>query len=237
MPRDRRAPELWTAPGAAPEVPRERAAPTRGVARVCKVAALTLGAALLTSNAIRAFAALTDGQVWLALPSCLLGVCAADFASGLVHWAADTYGSKRTPILGGFIDTFRVHHSDPADITRHDPVEANADVFLLCVPFHGLGLWRLSDGLGLCLLFGLFLASYPTSQLHKWAHLRRRPAWVGALQRSGVLLSPEHHDRHHRGQHSAAYCIATGWLNPLLDGVGFFRALERLLAPLSGRQR
>lgn len=226
---ERRAPELWTAPGTAPAPVRDLAPPTRGVRRAIKLGALLLGVSLLIGTAILAIRALPGRTLWLAIPGCLLGIGAADLVSGVVHWAADTYGDERTPVFGGFIGTFRVHHTDPADITRHDPVEANADVFLFSAPVHCLLLWWLRDGVLLSFLFGLFAASYPTSQLHKWAHLRQRPPLVSALQKAGLLLGPEHHARHHCGEHAAAYCIATGWLNPLLDGVGFFRALERLL--------
>ena len=54
----------------------------------------------------------------------VLGFIAAqfivDFASGMLHWACDTWGKFETPIVGPtLIRAFRMHHVDPQDITKH----------------------------------------------------------------------------------------------------------------------
>lgn len=208
--------------------PQAPAEPSRGLRRLMKVSAVLLGCALLVLSALRAVPALARNPTW-ALILALLGACLADFISGLVHWAADTYGDARTPVFGNFVNTFRVHHSDPRDIARHDAVEANADVFLFSAPVHALLLVFVGNAFVSCFLVGLFCASYPNSQIHKWAHLPQRPRWVTRLQRMRLLLDPERHAGHHTGLHQTNYCITTGWLNPLLDRTRFFRGLEWLL--------
>jgi plasmanylethanolamine desaturase len=222
----RPAPASWHAP----DVQTSLAEPTRGARRALKLLAIGAGSTFLATNGYLVVARLPSGGTGFAVACCVLGLCAADLVSGLVHWAADTYGSAETPIFGGFVGTFRVHHTDQADIARHDVIEANADVFSFSAPVHLATLALVQSPFWLSFAFGLFLASYPSSQLHKWAHLQRRPPFIERLQRWGLLLSPERHALHHAGRHDRGYCITTGWLNALLDRARFFRSLERILA-------
>ena len=175
---------------------------------------------------------------WLLAPA--IGLCAflaADFASGFVHWLADSYGSPTTPVVGPKLVTpFREHHDDPLAITRHDFFEANGDncltTLFVLVPAY---LWLPTNEAAWATALSLFvvllsLSVLLTSLAHGWAHTAHPPRLVRALQRAGLMLSREHHERHHRGDHSTHYCITTGWLNPLLDRTRFFRGAERVLA-------
>jgi len=50
-----------------------------------------------------------------------------DWISGMLHWGADTWGHFKTPIFGPtIIRSFRMHHIDPQDITKHSFAETNA---------------------------------------------------------------------------------------------------------------
>ena len=194
-------------------------------------------AALLTLHtAVAAVVALPTGGAWLALLCCFIGLCLADFVSGLVHWAADTYGSPELPIFGGFVRTFREHHADQVDITRHDFIETNGDVCIFSSPVHLGLLLVVEDAFSLFCVLGVFLGSYTNSQIHKWSHSAERPRLVRAFQRVRGVLSPSHHANHHSGAHRSHYCITTGWMNWVLDGTQFFRGLEWLLSKL-GLQR
>jgi plasmanylethanolamine desaturase len=204
--------------------------------RILEVCALLLSSTLTLTTLVLAVRALPAGGGWLAALSCFGGLCVADFMSGLVHWSADTYGSPTMPVFGGFVRTFREHHADQVDITRHDFIETNGDVSIFSLPSHIALLCVLESPFALFCLLGAFAGSYTNSQIHKWAHLAERPRFVRLLQRTRLFLSPTHHSRHHSGAHVTHYCITTGWMNTLLDGMGFFRKLEWLLLKVGIRR-
>jgi len=174
--------------------------------------------------------------LWLVPTAFLAGYVTADFASGLFHFLADNYGSTRKPFVGPvFIRPFREHHIDPLAITRHDFLEVNGANCAISLPVLLATYLLLPVGANLLTLFlgayvGLFLFGiFLTNQFHSWAHVERPPRLVRALQRAGLILGPEHHQRHHTPPFNTYYCITCGWLNPWLARA---RVWERLHEPL-----
>lgn len=169
----------------------------------------------------------------------LAGVCAADVATGVTHWLFDRCFEEATPVLGpAFVQPFREHHRDPTAIVRHGFLEVSGNNALALCPV----LWActpLAAGFGTAFAETLWLgfalaaiaAAFVTNQIHRWAHAAAVPAPVRWLQRHGWVLSPAHHALHHCGAHDRAYCVTTGWMNPVLDGLGVFRSVERALRP------
>jgi ubiquitin-conjugating enzyme E2 variant len=173
---------------------------------------------------------------WPALcAAALLGVCAADLATGAVHWLFDGFFDERTPILGrAFVQPFREHHRDPAAIARHGLLEVSGNDALALCPLLWLCAAYAGDfgrGFAATLLLAFALAAITAglvaNQVHRWAHAPRAPRGVRWMQRHRWILSPQEHARHHRGAHDRAFCVATGWMNPLLD---------RLVAWAPGKQ-
>lgn len=224
------------AAGLVPPAKRKRSYDYARSHRVLEVCGLTAAAALTFWNAFAAARAMPSDGWWLAALCCFGGLCLADLISGLVHWSADTYGNPQMPVFGGFVRTFREHHADQVDITRHDFIETNGDVCIFSSPVHFALLLWLEHPLALSCVLGLFVGSYTNSQIHKWAHSVERPWLVRACQRARFFLSPAHHSRHHSGPHLTHYCITTGWMNGALDRAGFFRKLEWLLLKLGLRR-
>jgi ubiquitin-conjugating enzyme E2 variant len=166
----------------------------------------------------------------------VLAVLAVDFVSGLVHWAEDTFGRETTPVLGRWIVAPNVrHHLEPAAFVEQGWLASSWDLALAAVVLVALALaggW-LTPG-----VFVFALLGANANQLHKWCHApARAPRSVRLAWRVGLLQGPRHHGLHHRGAMNRAYCVVTPWLNPVLDRIGFWRALERVLVPLTGAPR
>jgi hypothetical protein len=176
--------------------------------------------------------------LWLIALAVPLGIVGGDFISGLVHWAADTYGSEEMPWIGpSLVKPFRLHHIYPRDICTHGLVETTGNVCILAVPALSLSfylMWLMPDSAWLAfsvVCFALMAAAtVATNQFHKWAHQESPSALARWLQRRRLVLEPQHHKRHHTQPFDCNYCITNGWLNPLLNRLKFFRRLEAVIA-------
>jgi ubiquitin-conjugating enzyme E2 variant len=167
------------------------------------------------------------------------GMATADFASGLVHWAADTWGRDDLPVVGRrLLVPFRIHHINPDEFLERPFVETNGDVAFLGVPTIGglLGV-PLDTAWGAALsIFGVGFCGVGmlTNQIHQWAHMPLPPRSVRALQDCRLILRRADHARHHRRPYDGCYCITTGWCNGPLERLGFFRQLERGVTRATG---
>jgi ubiquitin-conjugating enzyme E2 variant len=167
---------------------------------------------------------------WRALPVLLvaapLGWLASDLLSGLLHWAFDSFGSVRTPLLGAaFIRPFREHHDDPRAMTRHDFVETHGASCFAALPFlaltSSLSLETMASLLTQAFLLSVALGALATNQCHKWAHMDEAstPRVVRWAQRRRLVLPRWHHQLHHTAPFDSHFCMSSGWLNPLLNAV------------------
>ena len=175
---------------------------------------------------------------WLAI---LGGWIIADFVSGFVHWLGDTWGREDWPLVGpSLIRGFREHHLDPVAITRHDFVETNGSISLALVPVLLVALIaprkEMRGVIAVILLTVFSIAMLFTNEIHKSAHREKVCRLVAWLQRAGLILSPAHHALHHAAPFDRCYCISAGWLNPLLDAIDLFRALERSITFITGSE-
>lgn len=180
---------------------------------------------------------------WVSLLAILCGYLLADFLAGTVHWIADHFFEPETPLLGPMlIAPFRAHHEDALEMTRHDFFEVSGNNALVTLPLVVLLATRLpaADGVGqfFSVLGGsLTLALFVTNQFHSWAHSPSPPPLVRLLHSTGLILTPARHGHHHRNEHDRAYCVTSGWMNPLLDRIRFFERLERVIHASAKRGR
>ena len=176
-------------------------------------------------------------RLWLIALAIPLGVVLGDFVSGLVHWAADTYGSEDMRVIGpSLVKPFRLHHVYPRDICTHGLVATIGNVCILAVPLLSASLYLMSRLPGstvlaftaVCLAL-MATATVATNQFHKWAHQEYPSDFARRLQGMRLVLVPRHHKRHHTAPFNVNYCITNGWLNPILNKFKFFRRLEATL--------
>lgn len=185
--------------------------------------------------------ACSQGLTWHSLLAVPGGMVCADFLSGMVHWGADTWGSESMPVLGKrLLHPFRVHHVNPADFLKRRFIDTNGDLAFLMSLVLTASLAMPADT-AWSAFWAVFVAAMAavgmmTNQIHQWAHMRRAPAPIRALQRAGVILSYGAHCAHHRGDHTTNYCIAMGWCNAPLQALRFFSVLERCLTKCTGAQ-
>ena len=171
-------------------------------------------------------------KILLFIVEAALIILAVDFASGLLHWAEDTFWSEKTPVLGRWIVTPNVlHHRDGGAFIRNSWLQSSWDLMAAGLLILGTT-WFLN---ALSWHVWLFVAlGVNANQIHKWAHLAPPgvPVCIRLLQRIHLLQSPTHHAIHHRGDKNSSYCVITEVLNPLLNRVGFWRGLEWALVPV-----
>lgn len=155
---------------------------------------------------------------------CLL---AADFLTGLLHWVEDTWlAPGKSELLDRWVINDNIgHHRTPGGIraghywsTNRVCIVLAAAAASLCA-FAGVRAWE---------PYAVLLVLAQSNQLHLWAHTSRPPAIVALLQRARILQSARHHAKHHKSPYAVRFCTVTELLNPLLDGLHFWRALEAI---------
>jgi plasmanylethanolamine desaturase len=206
----------------------------RIVEACCIAAAVTLWAIHLWR-----LAGFWQQPAWWAFSLVIAGMAAADLASGLVHWAADTWGSESMPILGRrLLHPFRVHHVNPEDLLERSFLDTNGDVALVALPLmaamYGIPLGGGGGQVAMAFMLGMTGVGLWTNQIHQWAHMPRAPLPVRWLQHAGVILSHVAHQRHHRAPHASDYCIVSGWCNLLLNRSGLLRWVEAAITRVAG---
>lgn len=219
-----------------PRIPAHRDVPRSH--RVFWVVAIVAAVGMVAACVLRIVAELDLWQWWVPL-AFVAGVAAADLGSGLVHWAADTWGRDDIPVIGPrLLVPFRVHHINPDDFLSRHFVDTNGDVAAVVLPILAglLHVPLVSAWGGALTIFGTALCGVGmfTNQIHQWAHMPSPPRAVIFLQNRRLLLGRAAHREHHSRPYDAHYCITTGWCNRPLEAVGFFRGLEAVITRITG---
>ena len=209
-------------------------------ATVLQAVSIVTMATLLIVHAVRLarveHANFTVGAV-LVVAAVVAGYLFADFMSGCVHFFFDRFLEETTPVIGAaFVKPFRIHHTDPLDITRHGFLPTNGSNSLVTVaPLLGLFVIDHTHPAGFFFVAMVVIAAFATfgtNQFHKWAHTPTPHPFVAWMQRRHWILPVDHHAIHHTWPHETHYCITTGWMNGVLLRVGFWKFATRALSSI-----
>ncbi len=201
----------------------------------CAAAATALLACVAKLVAIVGGSAGAVSPLGLALAA-LVGIEFADFGSGCYHFGCDNYGNRDFPVFGKQIEAFQGHHERPWTITHretcnnlHQPSLAGLPVVLFFLGAVSNPYWLTWGAVAMACIISC-------QELHKWSHTLRSDCHpvVAALQDAGLIVNPKAHLAHHRSPFDIRYCIVTGHCNGLLDRLGFFGWVERLVHRLNG---
>lgn len=185
------------------------------------------------------FASYAPGPLHLVL-IILVALFFADWLSGFVHWATDTWFDECG--LKHIISIAREHHLYPHHILgygfRDYVAYSSWPTLLLVGPISillTLGLPRSTatfEALLICLIVSatMFFGTYA----HRLGHQRSGNVLVRWLQRRRLLIDPQYHSLHHRANHDTHYCVINGWANIVCDRIGFWRWAEWLIERISG---
>ena len=206
--------------------------------RPSEVALVLVGVGLSVWQLVR-FAQIPEFWDWPILLMIFLGLAGADFVSGVVHWAGDTWGTEKTPVVGWrLVRPFRFHHAHPLDMLKSNFFTTNGDNMLPGLPFLLIPFVMPLEPVGwlwaAVFVWAVGVFAMWTSQFHKWAHMKHPPLVARVLQRCRLILSPRHHLRHHKDPYQTNYCITTGWCDPILTRIRFFPVMEWMISKLTG---
>jgi plasmanylethanolamine desaturase len=171
------------------------------------------------------------------LPEAVGVILLVDFASGLVHWVEDTFWTENTPLVGRWIVTPNVlHHHDGSAFVRNNWLQSSWDLLTVGVLIVG---FTYVTGFLSWQVWVFVAVGINANQIHKWSHVPpgQVPRWARVLQSLYVLQSSAHHIAHHRNEKNSSYCVITPVLNPVLEKMRFWRALDQLLVKPSAAPR
>lgn len=164
----------------------------------------------------------------------------ADFLGGLFHWAQDRYMSveSKSKVVRALAVDNQVHHTKPTQMLIYSYFENIKYTAIFTLP---LTILLMAISAPLWLSLSVFLSTFG-NLIHRFGHTpaRKLPRWVRGMQKIGLFISPEHHDLHHRHDGKLvtkcdahhAYCPMTDWVNPIVDRLHVWEALEWTLAKI-----
>lgn len=165
-------------------------------------------------------ASLSIPFIWI-IPVVFLSYFITDFINGLVHLYMDNNDSYNG-MYGAFISSFHLHHKKP----RYK----DKNIFLIYFNESGTKFWLIPyllitlglsfTGLNSIVLSVMILVGILSSlaELSHYLCHNSNSKFVKILQKSGVLLSMKHHQKHH-SEDNQGYAFLNGMSDFLIDKI------------------
>ena len=148
-----------------------------------------------------------------------------DLVALLTHVTLDNYFTPQTRGIGYAIYFFREHHVDPHAMFGRSYSESNYENILAGIAWMAVWLpFELPPAASLFVGWAALGAAYVT-EIHRWAHLDAPPAPARWLQRSGIIVNREHHERHHEDPRYH-YGLYAGWIDRITDALRIPESIE-----------
>ncbi len=159
----------------------------------------------------------------------ILIILISDLLTGTLHWLEDAYGNPDSKWLGKSIVIPNIeHHQYPRKFlksTFFDRVKISiiiGAVLASVLLFFGILNWE---------IFSVILFSSMANEIHAMAHRtdKENGRFICFLQKLGLFQSRRMHGIHHSSPYNVNYCIMTNYLNPILNAIKYWEALEFII--------
>jgi ubiquitin-conjugating enzyme E2 variant len=162
----------------------------------------------------------------------------ADIIAGIFHWWQDRYLTKnnKSKLIAAINAANDLHHEKPGEMAKYS--------FWFTVNTTATWAWPLAIlmfylNAPIVITLSLFFGGF-ANQIHKWSHTpKNKLHWIIRLtQSTGLFISHEHHAMHHYSRAKVIdkenttdkYCPMTDYMNPILDHIKFWAALEYIVS-------
>lgn len=163
--------------------------------------------------------------------------------AGVVHWFEDHYldDNSKYKFISEISKDNTLHHNNPVALTKLTHWE---NINTTCVIVLPLILCLYLFGVPNFILWVLGFSIF-ANLIHKYAHMhpKKVPYLVRQMQKIGVFISFDHHEKHHYDKYGLIpkeksvirFCPMTNWVNPILDYTKFWFCMDYIFSSIIKR--
>ncbi len=170
----------------------------------------------------------------------IVGFHSIAFMVSFVHWFLDTWTVKATTLRNRTFNQAKTHHYYPHLVVKKDFFSRNDDAIYgsLCIGLLYIIIKMYCAMNVKILVYSMMLSTFVSLEIHRYAHMKINevPYVIRLIQKTGIILSRESHFRHHNGKFHQSYDLMSGIMNDIVDWIGVYPLLEKIVTGLTGMQ-